>query len=132
MWTKVPSPLSEDHEKIVTEAIDIGYTVHKELGPGFRERIYEDAYCLELNARNIPFEREKRIRVKYKQWEIPGQKLDLIVAGVVLVELKAVPRLRRVHQAQVISYLRTTGLRLGLLMNFNGALFKHGLKRIAL
>lgn len=70
--------------------------------------------------------------MKYKQWEIPGQKLDLVVAGVVLVERKAVPRLRRIHRDQVISYLKTTGLRVGLPMNSNNSLFKHGLKRVAL
>jgi GxxExxY protein len=68
--------------------------------------------------------------VKYKQWDIPGQKVDLIIAGLVLVELKAVPRLRAVHREQVRSYLRTTGLRIGLLMNFSQALFKHGIKRV--
>ncbi len=132
MLLKVQSPLPPEQEAIVAAAVDVGYTVHRELGPGFRERIYEDAYCLELESRSIAFEREKRIRVKYKQWEIPGQKLDLIVGGVVLVELKAVPRLRRIHRDQVISYLRTTGLRIGLLMNFSGSLFKRGVKRIVL
>ena len=73
----------------------------------------------------------RQIMVKYREWEIPGQKLDLIVGGVVLIELKAVPRLRRIHRDQVISYLKTTGLRVGLLMNFNSSLFKWGLKRIA-
>lgn len=95
---RVQSLLPAAHEEIVTQCIDVGFTVHKTLGPGFRERIYETAYCLELDSRAIPFEREKKIIVKYKQWEIPGQKLDLIVAGVVLVELKAVPRLRRIHR----------------------------------
>jgi GxxExxY protein len=130
MW-RVQSLLPAEHEEVVTKCIDVGFTVHKTLGPGFRERIYERAYCLELDARGIPFESEKRIIVKYKEWEIPGQKLDLVVAGVVLVELKAVPRLRRIHRDQVISYLKTTGLRVGLMMNFNNSLFKHGLKRIA-
>ena len=124
MLVRVQSPLPAQQEAIVAAAVDVGYTVHRELGPGFRERIYEDAYCLELDARSIAFEREKPIRVKYKQWEIPGQKLDLVVAGVVLIELKAVPRLRRIHRDQVISYLRTTGLRIGLLMNFTGSCSK--------
>lgn len=128
---RVQSPLPAEQEEVVTTCIDVGFTVHKTLGPGFRERIYERAYCLELDARGIAFESEKKIMVKYKQWEIPGQKLDLIVAGIVLVELKAIPRLRRIHRDQVISYLKTTGLRVGLLMNFNNSLFKHGLKRIA-
>lgn len=88
MLLRVQSPLPAEQEEIVTAVIDVGYTVHRELGPGFRERIYAEAYCLELHSRNMPFEREKRILVKYKHWQIPGQTLDLIVAGIVLVELK--------------------------------------------
>jgi GxxExxY protein len=127
---RVESPLSVDLEQLVTQVIDVGFTVHKVLGPGFRERIYEAAFRLELESRSIRYESEKRISVKYKAWEIPGQKIDLIVEEAVLVELKAVPRLRPVHREQVRSYLRTTGVRIGLLMNFNQALFKNGVKRV--
>ena len=67
-----------------------------------------------------------------RDWTIPGQKVDLIVEGIVLVEIKTVPRLRPVHQAQVLSYLKTTGLRVGILMNFNVGILKHGLRRIVL
>ena len=127
---RVESPLPLNLEQLVTQVIDVGFTVHKVLGPGFRERIYEAAFRLELDSRDIPYESEKKILVRYKTWEFPGQKIDLIVAGAVLVELKAVPRLRPVHREQVRSYLRTTGLRVGLLMNFNQALFKNGTKRV--
>lgn len=130
LMLKVESLLAPDVEALVTVAIDTGFTIHKLLGPGFRERIYETAYRLELESRGIAFECEKKIAVKYKQWEIPGQKIDLIVAGTVLVEVKSVPRLRPVHREQVRSYLRTTGLRIGLLMNFNQSLFKSGVKRV--
>jgi GxxExxY protein len=124
------SPLSESDEAIVTAALDVGYTVHRHLGPGFREKIYERAYCLELDSRGIEFECEKAIEVRYKEWNIPGQKIDLIVAKVVLVELKSVPRLRKLHRSQVLSYLKTTGLRVGLLMNFNAVMFKGNVQRI--
>ena len=127
---RVESPLSAELEELVTRVIDVGFTVHKVLGPGFREKIYAAAFRLELDARGMPFESEKRISVKYKTWEIPGQKIDLIVAESVLVELKSVPRPRPVHREQVRSYLRTTGLSIGLAMNFNQALFKNGLKRV--
>lgn len=129
---RIESPLSAEEEAIVTRAIDCGYSVAMALGPGFREKIYSRAYCLELESRGIRFEREKRIDVPYKQWRIPGQTVDLIVEKTVLVELKAVPALRPIHWAQVRSYLKTAGLRVGLLMNFNSAKFKDGIRRIVL
>ena len=106
--------------------------MHNILGPGFKECIYDRAFCLELDSRGLKFEREKRIEVKYKTWRIPGQKIDLIVGGVVLVELKAVPQIKRIHRRQVLSYLKTLDLRIGLLMNFNVELYKHGVKRVVL
>jgi GxxExxY protein len=125
-------PLTEIEEAITHKSIGCGITVHQELGRGFRERIYHEAYRLELASRGISFESEKRILVKYKEWSIPGQKIDLIVEGLVLVELKTVPKLRSFHRDQVISYLRTTGLRVGLLMNFHAGRLKDGLQRIIL
>ena len=76
-------------------------------GPGYREKIYDLAYCLELDSRGIKFEREKKIDVRYKQWVIPGQRIDLVVEGLVLVEIKAVPKLLQLHERQVRSYLKT-------------------------
>jgi GxxExxY protein len=122
--------LPADIEAIVSSVIGCGITVHRELGPGFKESIYHKAFRLELNSRRIAFESEKRILVKYREWQIPGQQVDLIVAGVVLVELKAVPRLRPLHRHQVQSYLKATGLPVGLLLNFNASLLKEGLQRI--
>ena len=132
MFTKETPLLDVDGEAIVTEAIDCGMVVHRVLGPGYKERIYDDAMCLELDSRGLKFERQKPIEVRYKSWSIPGQKIDLIVGGVVLVEIKAVSQLKELHSAQVLSYLKTTGLRVGLLMNFNTRLLKHGLRRIVL
>jgi GxxExxY protein len=99
----VDSPLTAEQEAIVTESMDCGFAVHRALGPGFRERIYERAYCLELNLRGLKFECEKAIEVQYKDWRIPGQKVDLIVEGIVLVEIKVVPKLRPIHRCQVLS-----------------------------
>ena len=123
--------LDPEQEAIVTSAVACGITVHRELGAGFKETIYERAFCLELESRGIKFECEKPVEVRYKQWRIPGQRIDLIVDGVVLVEIKTVSKLKKLHESQVVSYLKTTGLRVGLLMNFNSVLFKHGLRRIA-
>ena len=126
------TPLTEAEEDLVSSAIGCGISVHRELGPGFREFIYEEAYCLELASRQIRYERQKRIAVRFKDWTIPGQKIDLIVEGTVLVEIKAVPRLRPIHRQQVLSYLKTTGLRVGLLLNFNVPLLKAGIRRVVL
>lgn len=129
---KRDSPLTATEEQVVTATIGCGIAVHRALGPGFKEIIYHRAYRLELESRGLGFESEKPILVRYREWLIPGQTLDLIVEGVVIVEIKAVPRLRPLHRHQVLSYLKTTGLRVGLLMNFNASLLKNGLERIVL
>jgi GxxExxY protein len=128
----VQSPLSDEQEQLITRVIDAGFAVRSILGPAFREKIYERALCLELEDRGIKFECEKSIKVKYKRWEIPGQKVDLLVGEIVLVEVKTVPRLRDIHRQQVLSYLRTMELRVGLLMNFKAATFKQGVRRVVL
>jgi GxxExxY protein len=127
---RVKSPLTANQERIVSQAMDCAFTVHRALGPGFRERIYERAFCLELGSTALQFETQKPILVTYKEWQIPGQKVDLIVEGIVLVEIKAIPRLLSVHRAQVISYLKTLNLRVGLLINFNVPVLKDGFRRI--
>jgi GxxExxY protein len=127
---RVSSRLTAEHERLVEAVIDSAFTVHRTLGPGFRERIYQRAYRLELDVRGLKFECEKPILVRYKQWEIPGQTIDLLVEGIVLVEIKAASRLRPIHRAQVLSYLRTLNVRVGLLMNFNVPLLKDGLQRV--
>jgi len=119
-------------ELVARQVIGAAIEVHRALGPGFLERIYQEALCLELHARGLPFEREKAIAVHYRGTAIPGQRLDLIVDACVIVELKASSRLDVVHDAKVISYLRTTGLRLGLLLNFNCRTLKDGIRRIVL
>jgi GxxExxY protein len=89
------------------------------LGPAYKESIYVEAMCLEMDARGLKFEREVAIKVFYEGHEIPGQRLDLRVGGVLVVECKAVEAITKVHRRQTLSYLKTTGLRLGLIFNFN-------------
>jgi GxxExxY protein len=132
VFAKKAPLLNDEQERIVTETIACAMAVHRELGPGFRERIYERAMCLELDSRGMKFECEKSIEVRYKEWRIPGQRIDLIVEGVVLVEIKAVPQQRQLHVLQVVSYLKSTDLRVGLLMNFNTSRLKDGLRRIVI
>jgi GxxExxY protein len=132
MSMRVHTPLSEADERVVSDALGCAITVHRTLGPGFKESIYRRALQLELDSSSMGYECEKPIVVKYKTWEIPGQRVDLIVAGVVLLEIKAVAKVKALHRAQVLSYLRTTGLRLGLILNFNVRLMKHGIYRVVL
>ena len=127
---RVHSPLTEREEEVYSQVMDCAFAVHRELGPGFKERIYEEALCLKLNARGIGFEREKKIDVRYKAWTIPGQRIDLVVEGLVLVEIKAVSKLTRIYERQVRSYLKTMGLRAGMLVNFNVLMLKNGMRRI--
>ncbi len=126
MFAAVPATT----EHVVTEVIGAAIEVHRTLGPGFLERIYQDALCIELHGRQIAYDREKAVTVTYKGIAIPGQRVDLIVGGCVVVELKAATRIDPAHEAKVISYLRTTGIRVGLLLNFNAPTMKAGLKRV--
>jgi len=110
--------------------MDCAFSVHRVLGPGFRESIYARALHLELDSCGLKFESEKLIDVRFRQWLIPGQRVDLLVEGCVLVETKVVPRLRPLHRLQVLSDLKTLNLRVGLLINFNVGVLKEGFKRV--
>jgi GxxExxY protein len=128
----ISSTLPPETELIITRVIGCALTVHRELGPGFLESIYATALCVELKADGLPFERERPVSVNYRGTIIPGQRVDLIVANAVIVEIKSVARLDPIFQAKLISYLRTTSLRAGLLINFNGTFLKEGVKRVVL
>ncbi len=106
--------------------------VHRALGPGLLERVYEDALCIELSDRNIQFERQKHIGVLYKGHDVGNYIADLIVEKRAIIEVKAVSRLAPVHTAQLINYLKICNLRAGLLINFNVPSLKEGIKRIVL
>ena len=101
--------------RILAAAID----VHKALGPGFIEPIYQKAVEVALEHRGIPFESQKHIHVYFEEVDLGLQKIDLIVAGQIILELKAVKDLAEIHFAQLKSYLKATGLHVGLLLNFN-------------
>jgi GxxExxY protein len=124
----VPVELNRVTERIIGAAM----AVHCELGPGFLESIYSTALCIELSARALPFEKEKAVEVVYRGVSIRGQRVDLVVGEQVLVEVKAVSAIEPIHVAQVVSYLKTTGLRIGLLVNFHERLLKDGIRRVVL
>lgn len=96
-------PIPPETERVSKDVIGAGINVHRHLGPGFLEKIYQEALCLELDARKVPFERERPTAVHYRGIAIPGQRIDLIVAGCVIVELKAVTRIDLAHEAKVIA-----------------------------
>jgi len=128
----LPSPLGPELEALVQRTIGCCIAVHRELGPGLVETIYQRAVGYELEASGVPFEREKPIPINYRGKRLYVHRLDLVVSGQILLELKAVDRLHPVHQAQVISCLRVSKLRLGLLVNFNVPLLRQGIRRIVL
>lgn len=99
--------------------IDVALAVHKELGPGFLESVYENAVKVGLQHRTISFEYQKIVRIYFEQEKVGVHRVDLIVERQLIVELKAVKELEDIHFAQLRSYLRATGLQVGLLMNFN-------------
>jgi GxxExxY protein len=104
--------------------------VHRQLGPGFLESVYEEALCIELADRNVSFERQKEISVIYKGHPIGRQRIGLLAGQALIVELKTVEELAEIHKAQVISYLKSTELPLGLLINFNVPVLKSEIQRI--
>lgn len=121
---------SEEVDQIAREVIGAALEVHRILGPGFLESVYENALAVELKLRGIPFQRQRAVGVDYKGEDVGDGRLDLLVADRLVVELKAVDALLPIHSAQVISYLKAIDLPLGLLLNFNVSLMKQGIKRV--
>ncbi len=113
--------------------LDVAFDIHKKLGPGLLESVYEEVMYFELtNEYGLLVQRQPLIPVTWKNVKMElGFRADLIVENEVLVELKSVETLAAVHPKQVLTYLKLTGLKLGLLLNFNEALLKNGIKRIA-
>jgi GxxExxY protein len=126
------STLSKEEDEVTARVIGSAIAVHRALGPGFLGVDLQTRTGARLTARGLQFEKELPVRVTYRGVEIPGQRVDLIVERLVVVELKSVTRLDRVHHAQVISYLKTTGLRAGLLINFRVPMLRVGIRRIVL
>jgi GxxExxY protein len=120
---------SELTEKVVSAAIE----VHRHLGPGLMESVYEECFCHELAATGVSFTRQVALPIQYKSLRLDGGlRLDVVVEGLVVVELKSVEKVLPVHEAQLLSYLKLGNYPVGLLINFNVALLKHGITRRAL
>ncbi len=118
---------------LTNQSIGAAIAVHRELGPGLLESAYEACLAFELAKRGLRVEQQKPLPVHYQGVDLDcGYRIDLLVEKRVIVELKAVERLEPIHNAQLLSYLKLSGLRLGLLINFNVLVLKNGIKRIAL
>lgn len=122
--------LPRELEAIGHAVIGAAMEVHTALGPGLIETVYEAALVHELGLRGIRSERQVPVCVRYKDLEIRGQRLDLLVDGRVIIELKAVESLHPVHTGQLLSYLRCSGLQLGLLINFSTSHLRDGIRRV--
>ena len=126
-------PLTEREQYLGSQLVDIAICVHRALGPGLLESIYEKCFCYELTKRGIEFLRQKTVQLKYDSLVIDeGLRIDILVDGLVVVELKAQEYYHPVWDAQVLSYLKLSDKRLGYILNFNVALMKEGIKRLIL
>ena len=132
MNLRIASTLPPELDRLVVQTIGALLAVHRELGSGMSESVYAAAARVELTERGIPFENERACAVRYRGRLLCHQRIDLLVDGRLVVELKSVDALHPVHVAQVVSYLRLTGAGAGLLVNFNVPILKQGLRRIVL
>ena len=121
-----------DKDPLTQKIIGAAIEVHRILGPGLLESIYEEALCTEFELQSIAYERQVAVSVIYKGQTITGQRLDILVEREVVVEIKAVATLPDVAMAQVLSYLKATGLNRALLINFGESRLINGIKRISL
>lgn len=125
--------MRNEYDRLAEVIIGAAIDVHKELGPGLLENTYESCLFFELIQRGFTVSRQREQPVKYKGHVIEcGYRLDLLVNNMVVVELKSVEKLERIHEAQLLTYLKLSGLRLGFLMNFNCVRLVDGIKRMVM
>lgn len=132
--TKAPSePIPDEVDRVAAQIVDAAFRVHSSLGPGLLESVYEACLVHELSKRGLRVSQQLALPVVYDGIRIDaGLRIDLVVEDCVIVEVKTVENLAPIHHAQVLTYLRLTGHRLGLLINFNVGAIRNGIKRIAL
>ncbi len=124
-------PVSARENEIGRAVVDAAFAIHKELGPGLLESVYEACFCYEMTKRGLPFSRQVEVPIHYGGVAIDaGFRLDVLVDDLVVCELKAVEGMNPVYMAQLLTYLKLTKKRLGFLINFNSPLIKHGIRRV--
>lgn len=117
--------------KLSSKIINVAIEVHKELGPGLLESAYEECMCYEFRLRDIGFERQKPLPITYKGNTLEcGYRLDILVENAIILELKVCEKLEPIHKAQLLTYLKLSNLKLGLLLNFNVTLMRDGITRV--
>ena len=120
--------INELTRRVIGAAIE----VHKELGPGLLESVYEECLCREFDLHRFSYERQKQLPVEYKGVRLDcGFRLDVVVEGQLILELKSCERLEPIHEAQLLTYLKLNGIKVGLLINFNVTVLRDGIKRIS-
>lgn len=130
---KTFAPLNDREKWITQQVVSIAFSVHKALGPGLLESVYEKCFCYELSRRNIPFKRQQVVPIIYDDLLIDeGLRIDILIDDLVIIELKAQEVSHPVWEAQLLSYLRLTNKRLGYILNFHVPLMKNGIKRMIL
>ena len=123
--------MNEELNRLTESIIGAAIAVHRELGPGLLESAYEACLAFELVDRGLNVEKQKELPVRYRGVLVEcGYRLDLLIDGKVIVELKAVEKLQPIHEAQLLSYLKLSGCKVGLLLNFNVRMLRDGLKRM--
>ncbi|HVS81412.1 MAG TPA: GxxExxY protein [Pyrinomonadaceae bacterium] len=125
-----PQPERIRINQITEQVIGAAIAVHRVLGPGLLESAYQECLCQELALRGIPFERQVPLPLEYRGIRCEcGYRLDILVAGAVVVEVKSIEAIAPIHEAQLLTYLRLGGWNVGLLMNFNVVVLKNGIRR---
>jgi GxxExxY protein len=124
------APKSEN-DLLTEQIIGLAIEVHRQLGPGLLESAYEECLCFELKQEGLPFRRQVALPVVYKSVRLDcGYRLDIVVQDQVILEIKTVERLLPVHEAQMLTYMKLSGIRTGLLLNFNSAVLRDGIRRL--
>ena len=120
-------------DELSNKIIGLALDVHRELGPGLLESTYQQCLAYELSKAEIKFELEKEVHVKYKNVKLDcGYRIDLLVDNKLILELKCVERLQPIHEAQILTYMKLSNIKIGLLVNFNVMMLKNGIKRFVL
>ena len=124
-------PLTKRENELATVVVDIAFSLHRALGPGLLESVYERCFCYELTQKKIPFLRQQLVPIEYKGLLVEdGLRLDILIDDQLIVELKAQENFHLIWEAQLLSYLKLTGNRIGYIVNFHVPLIKDGLKRL--
>ena len=123
--------IGDGRDPLTDKIIGLAIEVHRSLGPGLLESAYEECLCYEMSEHGIQFERQVPLAINYKRTRLDcGYRLDIVVERALVLEIKSVEQLLRLHEARLLTYLKLSGIRTGLLLNFNVMLMKQGIKRL--